>query len=417
MGSAFLFVFYFLFLTAILLKLNRKFAIGLADWQVCCIFFLKSLLGCVYGYIFLKYYHGDDTWNFFNDSLLESKELFQHPASFLNALLPARAFQEAGNFWQGVQFYLRNLEYHTMVKLLALLNIISRSNYYIDVLWFNFLTIWGPILLFRLLKTIFPEQKAVLIICLFFIPTIGFWLSGIRAEGLLLLFIAIILYYTNQWFQRRNLAAFLWIIFGLAGSVIYRFQYLLILLPAYIAWTMSMGMKRKAIHYFLMVYGACALIFVVSMFISPERNLASPIVSRQQDFALLNGNTRFDLDRLEPTASSFLKVLPQAFSHTFLRPWIWEAKGLLQIAAALEIMAFWACCVLLISLPTAWWKERMGKPILLLFVFYGLSQMLLIGYTVPFPGAIIRYKCIPELFLIITMALSIDWKKIHYKLK
>ena len=43
-----------------------------------------------------------------------------------------------------------------MVKGLAFLNLLSGKNYYIDVLLFEFLTIPGPLLLFKLLAREFP---------------------------------------------------------------------------------------------------------------------------------------------------------------------------------------------------------------------------------------------------------------------
>ncbi|HEV3251265.1 MAG TPA: hypothetical protein VGZ71_09965, partial [Puia sp.] len=158
------------------------------------------------------------------------------------------------------------------------------------------------------------------------------------------------------------------------------------------------------------------LIFLGSLYISPEKNLSGPLISRQQEFLKLHGNTRFRLDSLKPSIPSFIKTAPQAFENAFLRPYLWEAKGPLQILSALETMGFWALVLLLITYPENDWKKILLHPLLMVFLFYGASQILLIGYIVPFPGAIVRYKSIPELFLVISMALAIKWNKIH-KLK
>ncbi|HMH34719.1 MAG TPA: hypothetical protein VK543_16900, partial [Puia sp.] len=332
-------------------------------------------------------------------------------------LSPQASFAASTNFWQGLNFYIRDLEYYTMVKLLAVLNIFSRDHYYIDVLLFEFLTIWGSVLLFKLLNGVFPWQKKLLIIALFLVPTTGFWLSGIRAEGLLLLFIAIILYFTNKWFEQKKLSQMLWILAGLAGFLIYRSQYLWVFLPAYIAWTLGKVRPQKSVYYFLFVYLLCLIVFVADTWISPQRNLATSIASRQHEFAQLHGNTRFRLDSLQPSVPGFIRLLPQAFANTFIRPLILEAKGPLQIMASLEVMAGWILVVLLLRFPVRDWKQKMTHPLLLLLLCYGVSQVLMIGYIVPFPGAIVRYKAIPELFLIITIGLSIDWKRIYSKIK
>ncbi|HTQ28494.1 MAG TPA: hypothetical protein VMI35_10210, partial [Puia sp.] len=52
-------------------------------------------------------------------------------------------------------------------------------------------------------------------------------------------------------------------------------------------------------------------------------------------------------------------------------------------------------------------KWVVGHPLMLCFLFYGISQILLIGFIVPFPGAIVRYKAIPELFIVTALTLGI----------
>ena len=42
---------------------------GLSYLQVVSGLGIKILLGTVYGFVFYTYYHGDDTWYFFNESL------------------------------------------------------------------------------------------------------------------------------------------------------------------------------------------------------------------------------------------------------------------------------------------------------------------------------------------------------------
>ena len=52
--------------------------------QTTAIFLFKVLLACVYGFIFKRYYGGDDTWNFFSDSILEyDKMIHRIPQSLL----------------------------------------------------------------------------------------------------------------------------------------------------------------------------------------------------------------------------------------------------------------------------------------------------------------------------------------------
>jgi hypothetical protein len=407
---------YFLLFVLLIQRIFKRKRIEIGGRLAIFIFSFKVLLGCLYGYVFLKYYGGDDTWMFYRDSLTEYQKLIHQPGGFFKDFFPGSSFGPGVEFWQGWRHYLEDLEYWLMLKMLAIFNIFSLGNYYIDALFFDFVVLWGPVLLFKLLLSFFSGKKNTLIVCLFFLPSVVFWSSGIRAEGLLVLFIGLILYYTYQWYLKKGIWRFCWIFAGFSGFLIFRGQYLLAFLLPFFSWILTMRNSPKAFYGFVVSYLSVLLIFLGSLYISPEKNLSGPLISRQQEFLKLHGNTRFRLDSLKPSIPSFIKTAPQAFENAFLRPYLWEAKGPLQILSALETMGFWALVLLLLTYPENDWKKILLHPLLMVFLFYGASQILLIGYIVPFPGAIVRYKSIPELFLVISMALAIKWNKIH-KLK
>jgi len=413
MLSAILFIFYFLLLLMALNALIKKKQINLSFRTITFIYAYKVLLGCIYGYIFLKFYRGDDTWMYHRESLLQYEKLIHHPMDFVKDFLPYSAFSASHDFWEGMQFYIQDLEFWTMSKLLALFDIFSRGNYYVNVLFFDFIAIIGLLLLYKLLFSFFQNKKIVLIAILFFLPLTTFWLSGIRAEGLLLLYIAIILYYSNKQFnnQRKNVYL-IYILFGLVGCLILRAQLLIVLMPAFFCLTISWKNPKKAIYYFSAIYILCVAIFFGSLFISPQKNLSMPVIKRQQEFFRLHGNTSFKLDSLQPSPASFVKILPQAFSNTFLRPFIWEAKGFLQMLTALDIILFWILLLIIVFFHEKKWKETLRNPLILFLGFFSITQIILIGYIVPFPGAIVRYKSIAELFLFILIISLSDFNRI-----
>jgi hypothetical protein len=413
MTEALLFVLYFILLLFLFYYLGGKMLPWISFRQAAAIFSIRVFLGCLYGYIFLHIYGGDDTWNFFQDSIPEKAKLFHHPLDFFGDFLPRAAFAEAHSFSEGISFYLRNLEYWILVKSLAVFDILSFSHYYVDVIFFEFMTIWGPILLLKLLDSYFPPKRIFLLLAIFFIPSIGFWLSGIRAEAMILLAIGIILYHTQSYRDKKNGSSVIWIVLAFLGFIVFRVEFLALFLPAYICWLITLNNKRRPTIIYLGVYGFCLLIFLLSLLISPRKNLATPMVRSQQNFMALHGNTRLPLDSLHANISGFVKVFPQAFANSFLRPWITEAKGALQIFSSLEIMASWILLLLSILVQSADRWKMLSHPLILLFIYYGITQILLIGFLVPFPGAIIRYKSIPELLLVLSIGLSINWNSLH----
>jgi hypothetical protein len=66
-----------------------------------------------------------------------------------------------------------------------------------------------------------------------------------------------------------------------------------------------------------------------------------------------------------------------------------------------------------------YWKDLLCKPLILFSLSFGITLYIFIGYTIPFPGAIVRYKAIPELLLLAVPVICTNWAfapKINKKL-
>jgi hypothetical protein len=360
----------------------------------------KVFLGCLYGYIFLHYYGGDDTWDYFNESIADTDTLLKNPLRFIQEFLPSFSLKITHDQgWNALVFYIVHFEKWFMVKSLAVLNLFSGKNYYIDLLWFDLLTITGSFLLYKMLVNRFPARAGMYYVLVFFIPSITFWCSGIRAEALIFFFIALILYNGKAYAQRPNGKNAAGTLLGMTGFLLFRMQFLAVFLPAFLAYMLSVRNKRSGPVYFNRVYLFGLLIFIASLFLPPSYSLSGPFIHAQQAFFQLHGNTRYKLDSLQSGPVSFLKILPQAVANSSFRPYPWEGKGLLQSLSSIEnIFLFAGFLFFVLSYRK---KQMIPDPLLWLFLYYGISQLIAIGYTVPFPGAIVRYRCIPFLFIFI----------------
>lgn len=397
----------FLLFAFLIVCLVRRAPPGLTMPEALAAFGFKALMACAYGYLFMHYYGGDDTWKYNELSLQEYQLLMNDPGQFLWELTPATAWRNAGGHgWRALSLYLADLEYCMIAKTLGIFNMISRGNYYGNAIFFSFLTFLGHYWLFQLFTGIFPQKRMILIAVIFFFPPVVFWLSGIRADGLILLYLSLLLLHASKWIEQRKKISLLYMLPGLTGILILRNELLLLLAPALMSWFIIVRFSRKPIPVLAIVYGIAVILFFGSAYLPGMPNLPAKIVQRQQEFLALKGNTRFQLDTLQPTISSFLRILPQAVSNTFLRPLIWEARGVLQIMTALEIMFLWVLAFFVIvrrdktiSFST--------QPLPLTLLIFSIFLYLFIGYVTPFPGAIARYKIIPELFLLILFSIRI----------
>jgi hypothetical protein len=394
-----------------LYRWNRHHAVHLSAAEIFAAYALKVLLGCAYGYIFLTWYGGDDTWYFHNGSLEEQRKLLNDPWQFFADLNPVPAFQRNEGFVEGWYFYLSDLEFWLLSKPMAIFNFISQGNYYVNVVFFCFVTIWANIWLFRLYVTEFPGKRTAILITLFFLPTLVFWLSGIRGDGLLVFFLGLLLIRFQQWLTQPRIRLLLPIIIALIGITILRSTLLFLLAPALLSWFISVRFKTRVLVTALVVYTTSLLLFFGSALISPQHNLPNIIVAKQQSYLKLKASTRFHLDTLEATPGSFLRVLPQAANNTFLRPYLWEWKGILQLAAAIETLLLLLLLALYVVNRETNGPATLRNPLLFFPLLFGISLYLFIGYTVPFPGAIVRYKIPGEIFLVLPFVIAVNWRR------
>lgn len=402
-------VFYLLF-TFLLYRWCKKKKLNLSLTEISLAYAFKLALGFVYGYIFYKYYGGDDPWYFHNGSLEEQQKLLNNPWQFFADLNPFPAFERNPGFAQGWYYYLSDLEFWLLSKPMAIFNFISQGNYYVNSVLFNFIGFWGQIWLFRLFVSEFPAKRTPVFIAVFLIPGIIFWLSGIRGDGLLVFFLALVLVKFRDWIHERTTRSIIGVLIGLAGIVILRSMLLPVLLPALITWWITVQKRLPVLKVTLIVYGICLLVFFASAIVSPSKSLPQVIVNRQAAFMKLRAKSKFELDTLQPNFLSFARVLPQAVNNTFLRPYAWEARGAFQWAASAQTLLLIILLVLCFLQPDPNWRNYLLHPFVFCMLLFATALYIFIGYAIPFPGAIIRYKIPAEIFFFLTAFMLIDWR-------
>jgi hypothetical protein len=400
-------LFYFLVLSFLLYRMERKKERPLSAVELGVAFGFKALMACLYGYIFLTYYGGDDTWVFHRQGLLEYYKMLNDTGQFFKDLLPISAIEGSNSWGQAISSYNMDLEYWTFYKILAVCNVFSRGDYYINAVLFSFITFWGHYWLFSLLSREMPSKRAQLMLLIFYFPPVVFWLSGIRTDGLIFFFLTLSLTHFYNWIKQRKRSSLIYFLLAMSGVLIYRNVLVMLLAPALIAWFVVARYHTRPVLTYITSFGISAILFFATILISPTKNLPAVVASRQHEYLALEGNTRYRLDSLDASPGSYLKVLHQSANNSFLRPYIWEASGILQLVTAVGILFFWLLVILAIIRNEKPWKLFFQNPLNLFLVFFPVVLYLFIGYTVPFPGAIVRYKCIPELMLLCVLVLNI----------
>lgn len=360
----------------------------------------KILCGIIYGYLYAHYFPDSDSWNYFRESLIDYRILLHNPVRFfsyrLNTSTITELFSVADNaFWS-------NVGENLLIKLLAVLNVFTGGNYYLTSILFNCFTFWGLYLLYALARKYFSGKSGLLILLIFFLPSCLFWNSGMDKDGLLVFFAGIFMFCLNKCLTEKvGFKCVLLCLAGFAGLLFMRSFTAITFVPAAIAWLLSFKAKRNAYLYFAGIYVLCIALFFWSGTSGTAYNLPLRFAEKQHGFIALEGNTKLPLTPLEPTVSSYIKVLPQALNHVFLRPYITEIKSPFHLVSFGENMVVVAFIIMVIWSA----KKRVvlifHHPFSLFLISVALTNMLGIGYTVPFTGAIMRYKALYVVLLLI----------------
>lgn len=374
---------------------------------------IKLLTGIAYGYIYLHYYGGDDTWVLNREGLIEQQILLQQPELFLEDLNIVRLIRENG--WpDGLATFRQKFELALITKPFALFNFFSKGNYYINLLAFTAMSFFGQFFFFQVLRKTWPDSSNLFFWIVFGFAPVVFWLSGIRGDGWNFFFFGGCLWTFNNWLQsgrRKQLFLFLlcW-----SGLLMTRLPFALILLPSLMAWWLVKRRGFAVANTFAIANGIAVLLFFATPALGNKLNMPAAMVEKQADYFKLPGKTRIALDSLQAHPLSFIRIAPQAMANVWLHPSPAEASGILQWAMLIQNI-FIICLfltALLLKIPGE--RQLKANPLAYLLLFFSLAACLSMGYTVPFPGALIRYRAIPELCLLVLSGLMAEAGRLSY---
>ncbi|GAB3010970.1 hypothetical protein GCM10027051_11380 [Niabella terrae] len=357
------------------------------------LFLTSVIFGILYGWIGIyeaTTANMNDTWTFHYMGIKESKLLFQHPQQYLLNL-----FQNPygdGGLFSSAHSYWNNLKGNAFIKLLSVFDLFSLGNYYINIIFYCFLVFFATTALYRVFSAHFGRQSPWLLVGCFLIPSFVYWNNGIHKDGLCFLGLSLCIFSLYFYIRKGNFNA-KGVGLLLGGALIlfvFKNHLLMGLLPAALAWILSEKYPRRRWWIFGSVYLLAVIAFFGSRYLLPGWNLPAVFVEKQAAFnALKGGVTSLKVRALEPCLESFLQLLPQAVSLSMLRPYFSDIHKWLILPAYLEMLIIWL--ILLLAAIRSFRHNKMS-PLGLFILFYSISVLLIIGYTVNNLGATVRYR-------------------------
>lgn len=410
-----LFITYLLFFSWLVTRVRFFRESGISKPILVILFLLKVMAGIFYGWMGV-YYAGTaqmvDTWHYHAQASIEYEILWTHPGEYFSNLFVSNYPQGYSGFFDSSDSYWNDLKSNIFIKFISILHIFSFENYYINLIFYSFLSFFGPVAFFRVIKDHYPGKNNLLIIGIFLAPSFLYWCSGLHKEGFLFLAISLILYHTYRQLQigRIKLIHLLGVLLGFLMLFLLRNFLIIVMIPALSAWLLAAKFPKRAFYIFATVYSAFVLLFFTLRYVNEKLDLPAIVVNKQQAFLKMQGNTSIAITELEPTALSFLINTPQAIALSTLRPFPSDTHHLPSLFAAIETLLL--LTIIIASIFFRQKRPRFPDPVLLFILFFALSLLLVIGFSVNNLGAIVRYRSIVIPFLLAPAIAVINWGQI-----
>lgn len=367
---------------------------------------------------------------------------------------------------------------HTIIRFNALVMLFSFGNFHVHTVFICFLALSGITALYKAFASNFKGKEKFLFVALFLIPSVVFWGSGVLKEGILLFALGFLFYsFINVFINKKSIVLnIVLLLFSVFLIVINKNYLLFAVLPAlFCHYVVKKINIKRAFVFFTVLYGlgcgAIVLFFpeVLETLALKQRDFIAvakggTYLQNQQHIIRIAPDKKIFLDtitpktfkikpgsaylcwkndnpadtifvtnstdtatfkllwdlpvagstiairKLEPNLFSFIKTAPFALYNSLCKPDLISSKSILEKLAAVEnvfALLFLFFCI--------WFqKKEFDKNLLALCVFISLAILLLIGYTTPIAGAIIRYKVPVMPFLLMCGIVVLDEKRLKF---
>lgn len=408
-----LFIFYCVLFCWLITRIHFFKKSGLSNRILITLFVVRILSLIVGCYVNLYILPVSDSVVFHHMGIVQSDLLFQNPHEYFVDIFQSNYSTGYERLLDDTHSYWNNLRTNLLAKMLSIFDLFSARSFWINTLFYNFLVFFGCVALYKVFIKIFPRSFYSIIFCIFILPSALFYSAMVHRDGMILLSLSMIIYHLFFIMKEHKISLkriviivlFLMLIFLLRNFVFFT------LIPALIAWIIAQKFPKYGWVSFITVYAVAGILFFTSGFISPKTNLPQYVSLRQQSFIEIGkaGNSTISIQTLHPTFKSFLNNGPEALDHTLFRPYLTEINNYQYLPFALEILLFEILFLLFV-----FYHKRIFpiNPLIYFCIFFSLSMFLITGYTVPIIGAIVRYRSIYFIFLLLPIICYINWGKL-----
>lgn len=337
-----------------------------------------------------------DIFKYFDDGKVFTQMAYDDPAAFTRVLLGTWTQSDLThlnrmNYWFRSYDHGLSNDNRLVIRVNAVLNLITQGNYGLNLSVFLFLSLLGCYWIYLFLMN-FTHFKLIAIICAFFIPSVLFWSSGILKEALLVFALGGFLYSLSTLTKGFNWKSVVLGILGLSLLMTLKIYILMALIPS-LCFTIIYWKLKSFLKTSLATLGMLGGGYLMLLGLFPHWSLLSTLEGKQFDFIQManavNAGSQIWVIPMDGTLWTLLKLIPLGIGNVLIYPNIFMVKNAQSALAFLEnlfiiVLIVGAVIGIIKSRSMSYWQWGM--------IGFGFIVLSLVGMTAPVVGAMVRYK-------------------------
>ncbi len=394
---------------------------------------VKILGALALGFVYQFYYSGGDTFNYHTrGSRVIWEVMTKDPIAALDILF-SPGNRQLFKYTSQVTFY-HDPSSFFIVKVGALLDILTFSSYSGTAVLFAFISFIGMWFLFLTFYKMFPHLVKRIAICTLFIPSVVFWGSGILKDTIVLASLGFATYMVKYLFidRRFSFVAVIMLVISLVVIFTIKKYVLLCYMPAAVLWIYTGNLDRirpKMLKIlllpFLLIASGISGYYVIQKVGEDDPKYALDRIAETSRVTAYdigfwsgkNAGSRYSLGELDGSFSSMLGLLPQAVNVSLFRPYPWEARNPLMLLSSLEAFAIMTITLLLILQRPMVVFRAIWNPHILFCLVFSIVFAFAVGVSTYNFGTLNRYKIPLVPFYLLALVLIADQEKSSRKVE
>lgn len=383
-------------------------------------YYMKGMVAKIFGalglgVIYLFYYGGGDTLNYWVDAgRLVRLFFYDFPCAF-DLLMGDESYSHYFCFDRKITglpvFFPKDMQAYTVTRLTAIPHLLTINSFFACSVLMAAISYSGVWRLYLVFTNEYPRLRKEMAVAVLYMPSLLFWGSGILKDTWTLAAVGWLTYGVYRILISKNGSIILNVAYVvIAANIIIAIKpYIFVaFMPGILLWIVlgqvnkvSSPIFRVMVAPIMLMIGLVGASFLFSQTAGSlgaygdiDATLEKAVVTQEDLKRSAYGGNSFDIGSFEPTIPGILSKAPVAIFAGLFRPTLLDVNNVVMLISALEntfLMVFFLLSVLRVG-PFSYLKTIMSEPLALFSFAFAIVFSFAVGLTTSNFGSLVRYR-------------------------